>query len=180
MKYVNLRVFLRGVRFMAGKKENGGTLEAIAAVVGVVAAIANVAPNVADVVKDVANKKQEIRSAWTYMPDLIGSDLLEAQKTLDKCGLIHSLRPVTVSVKYKDKVANSVIKTSHKAKSKVAPNTPITLDYITQEVVDESKRLAADAEEKRLQKKKDRQEKRAEIPVRAKRILVKEKIKEEE
>jgi len=93
------------------------------------------------------------------VPDCIDVNLLEAQNNILEIGLLCIVRPVKARIKFKDKTPNTIVKTSHKAGKKIPPRTTITIDYITQDIIDECNKLYIDSENEKQRKKLERQEK---------------------
>jgi len=133
---------------------------AIGKVVGAVAGpiiLSKILPKVVDEVSDAATKSHERRQTWIKVPNVIGAKLCDAQSSITTIGL-NSL-PIEVKPRknYKEHKADTVIKSSHKADIKVDPTTTINLYYITQEVINESKRLAENHEISKANYKNERQ-----------------------
>jgi len=93
------------------------------------------------------------------VPDCIDVNLLEAQNNILEIGLLCIVRPVKARIKFKDKIPNTIVKTSHKAGKRIPPRTTITIDYITQDIIDECNKLYIDSENEKQRKKQERQEK---------------------
>jgi len=93
------------------------------------------------------------------VPDCIDVNLHEAQNNILEIGLLCIVRPVKARIKFKDKTPNTIVKTSHKAGKKIPPKTTITIDYITQDIIDECNKLYIDSENEKQRKKIERQAK---------------------
>lgn len=83
--------------------------------------------------------------------------------------------PADAKPKYRDCIDNQVIASRPKSKEKVKPGTTVILRYITQEVIDESRRIFTEEErqknEAKAKKAADRQEKMAKVKETVEKIL---------
>jgi len=95
---------------------------------------------------------------------------------IDRIGLLYITRPVKPRIKFKDEIAGTIVKQSHKAGIKINPETTlVTLDFITQKVVDKSKLLAMESDIRNEQKKQDLIDRVAIIQGHANKVLPKKK-----
>jgi len=124
------------------------------------AGIASATPILAHAAVEVLTDIREEHKTWIEVPCIIGADINVAQNTLSNVNLNHSLTSVRPKQEYSDYPADTVVSISHNEKSKVDPSTTITLYYITQNIIDESKQLVMDYEAK---KAADKQERKAKV-----------------
>ena len=156
---------------------------AIGKVVGAAAGtfvLSKVLPKVVDEVSDAATKSHERRQNWIKVPNVIGARLSDAQSSITTIGLNSLPIEVKPRKEYKEHKAETVIKSSHKADVKVDPTTTINLYYITQDVIDESKRLAEEHETKKVNYQKERKEKIKNLHHHTKNSLQKIRLKKKE
>lgn len=152
---------------MAGSKKQVGDIAGIiAAAAGVAGALA---PVVTPVANTVANKLQEKtdEKKWVVIPALYDKEfplgLEQVTELLTNCGL--KVVPSKLSIrearpKYKDYFDLQVIGSKPKHKHKMQLGEVILVRYITQEVIDESQRLAEEAEKEKAERLLARNEQR--------------------
>lgn len=160
---------------MAGSKKQVGDIAGIiAAAAGVAGALA---PVVTPVANTVANRLQEKtdEKKWIVVPALYDKEfplgLEQVTELLINCGL--KVVPSKLSVcearpKYKDCFDLQVIGSKPKHKQKMQLGEIIFVRYITQEVIDESRRLAEEVKKGKAERLLARNEQRA----RAKETIV--------
>jgi len=172
---------------MANKDSGGGALAILTTIATIATAAATIAPHVAPTVQPVADlfrdrteKTENPHADWPEVPLVINTRLSVAEEKLLESNLRSLPRPVEPHVKYAHKKPDVIIGTSHKAYTRVRPNTLITLDYIPQEVLDESKQLALEAEERKEQARQKRRDRAVAMRARAKEAMPKKKPKLEE
>ena len=146
------------------------------------AALPLAAPKVIDAVNEERKKRLEQQLNWASAPDVIGAKVADAQDTIKDLGLLSTTTVVEPKIKYKDKQPDTVIRTDHKPGTKVAPGkTSIKLYCITEEIVEESKRLFLEAEALKAEKKATNRNKQTERKERIKNALpLKKKTTSEE
>lgn len=157
------------------KKPNGnigGTLGLVAGIVGAVT------PLVVELI-DRIPKKEELSPSeeLIFMPELCSKKfplkLDEAKELLESRGL--KALPIEVRlrdacVKYKDCFELQVVGSDRKPNSKLKPGDTVIVQYVTQEVIDESRRIFEEAEKQKAALKQERAVKRAEQMERAKAV----------
>lgn len=140
-------------------------------------ALLTVLPKVIEVATDAAEKirieKEKHYKDWKKVPFVIGADLADAQSTLKQVGLNCNAIPLEPNSKYQNHTANIVLKVSHRAEKLVNPTTTITLFYLTQARIDQSRQLFIDEESKKLQAKEARQRKLVSMQDQAKEAMKK-------
>jgi len=125
--------------------------------------LASAAPILAQAAVETINEIREERKYWIEVPCVVGAELGVAQSTIEKSNLNHSLAPVRAKRQYENHIADTVVSISHNEKTKVDPSTTITLYYITQKTIDESKQLATDHKTQKAANKQERGEQIAKI-----------------
>lgn len=157
------------------KKPNGnigGTLGFVAGIVG------DVTPLAVELI-DRIPKKEELAPSeeLIFMPELCSKKfplkLDEAKELLDSRGL--KALPIEVRfrdacVKYKDCFELQVVGSDRKPNSKLKPGDTVIVQYVTQEVIDESRRIFEETEQQKAALKQERAIKRAEQVERAKAV----------
>jgi len=141
------------------------------AVIGIVKAVSLVAaPILAAQVPELVEKankskeiKQELQKNMVMVPDVIGANISDAQNIITKIALNYLAIEANADKKYKDSKADTVVKTSPRVNSSVAPATVISLHYLTKKVIEESKGLATEYEARKAQIKQERHDKIASI-----------------
>jgi len=166
---------------IATKNERGVYMPIPAAVIAIGVAVGTAAlpaiPKVIEKVSEAAAKSHEKRQSWIRVPNVVGAKLCDAQSSLTTVGLNYLSIIVKPKREYNKYKTDTVIKSSHKADIKVDPTTTVNLYYITQDIIDESKRLAAEHEIKKANYQKERQEKMENLHHRTKSSLQKIRIK---
>ncbi|MCD8089298.1 MAG: hypothetical protein LUD81_01490 [Clostridiales bacterium] len=117
-------------------------------------------PLIESIVNPLADKLTETleeRKILVTVPELCANGFPlsteQATKILTDCGLkimLIELPLKEAEPKYKDCFVNQVIETQPKAKEKIEPGSTILVKYITQEIIDESKRLYTENEHKKI------------------------------
>ncbi len=141
----------------------------------VVPALEKQASKVVNTVHDQVNKAIEEQRRLAVVPDLCVKGypltLEQATEQLAGCGLNATLVMASVkdaNPKYRNCFASQVIGSHPKPNQKVEPGTYVKVKYITQEVIDESRRLFEKAQKEKEQKQYDRSEKLSEQKEKAK------------
>jgi len=147
----------------------------VAAVV-VTAIGTTIIPGIMDGIKARELQRQEQRKDWIKVPRVKAADLSETQQVITEA----KLRYITIKVKphrrFCNCKANTVINTFPKAGTSVAPTSIITLYYVTQEIINESKQLVVDAENKKAQQKIAQYDKLTDIKTRTRDALAKKRL----
>lgn len=155
------------------KKPNGnigGTLDLVAGIVGAVTPLA------VELI-DRIPKKEELGPSeeLIFMPELCSKKfplkLDEAKELLESRGLKAlsiEVRLRDACVKYKDCFELQVVGSDRKPNSKLKPGDTVIVQYVTQEVINESRRIFEEAEQQKAALKQERAVKRAEQMERAK------------
>ena len=155
------------------KKPNGNIGGTLGFVAGIVGAVTPLAVELIDRIP----KKEELAPSeeLIFMPELCSKKfplkLDEAKELLDSRGL--KALPIEVRfrdacVKYKDCFDLQVVGSDQKPNSKVKPGDTVIVQYVTQKVIDESRRIFEEAEQEKAALKQERAVKRAEQIERAK------------
>lgn len=150
----------------------GGTLGLVAGIVGAVTPLA------VELI-DRIPKKEELGPSeeLIFMPELCSKKfplkLDEAKELLESRGL--KALPIEVRLrdacaKYKDCFELQVVGSDRKPNSKLKPGNTVIVQYVTQEVIDESRRIFEEAEQQKAALKQERVVKRAEQMERAKAV----------
>lgn len=154
------------------------SVDAIARLTGAVAGALGIVVPVFVAVKDKADIVIERRRNLVQVPNLYGDDVLynidEAVETLSKCGLRSHLVETKIQkadIKYCTCFDGEVILTIPSANKKVEPGTSVEVIYITQKVIDASKRLLAAQIRIQEQLAAEKSEKRAERNEKAKQMV---------
>ncbi|MCD7846635.1 MAG: PASTA domain-containing protein [Oscillospiraceae bacterium] len=154
------------------------SVDAIARLAGAVAGALGIVVPMFVAVKDRADIVIERRRNLVQVPNLYGDDVLynidEAVETLSKCGLRSHLVEAKVQkadIKYCTCFDGEVILTIPSANKKVEPGTSVEVIYITQKVIDASKRLLAAQIRTQEQLEAEKSEKRAERSEKAKQVV---------
>ena len=157
------------------KKPNGnigGTLGLVAEIVGAVTPLA------VELI-DRIPKKEELGPSeeLIFMPELCSKKfplkLDEAKELLESRGLKAlsiEVRLRDACVKYKDCFELQVVGSDRKPNSKLKPGDTVIVQYVTQEVINESRRIFEEAEQQKAALKQERAVKRAEQMERAKAV----------
>lgn len=157
------------------KKPNGNIGGTLGLVAGIVGAVTPLAVELIDRIP----KKEELGSSeeLIFMPELCSKKfplkLDEAKELLESRGL--KALPIEVRlrdacVKYKDCFELQVVGSDRKPNSKLKPGDTVIVQYVTQEVIDESQRIFEEAEKQKATLKQERAVKRAEQMERAKAV----------
>ena len=157
------------------KKPNGNIGGTLGLVAGIVGAVTPLAVELIDRIP----KKEELGSSeeLIFMPELCSKKfplkLDEAKELLESRGL--KALPIEVRlrdacVKYKDCFELQVVGSDRKPNSKLKPGDTVIVQYVTQEVIDESRRIFEEAEKQKAALKQERAVKRAEQMERAKAV----------
>lgn len=157
------------------KKPNGNIGGTLGLVAGIVGAVTPLAVELIDRIpkKEELNPSEEL----IFMPELCSKKfplkLDEAKELLESRGL--KALPIEVRlrdacVKYKDCFELQVVGSDRKPNSKLKPGDTVIVQYVTQEVIDESRRIFEEAEKQKAALKQERAVKRAEQMERAKAV----------
>lgn len=157
------------------KKPNGNIGGTLGLVAGIVGAVTPLAVELIDRIP----KKEELGPSeeLIFMPELCSKKfplkLDEAKELLESRGL--KALPIEVRLrdacaKYKDCFELQVVGSDRKPNSKVKPGDTVIVQYVTQEVIDESRRIFEEAEQQKAALKQERAVKRAEQMERAKSV----------
>lgn len=155
------------------KKMNGNIGGTVGLVAGIVGAVTPLAVELIDRIP----KKEEVAPSEELisMPELCSKKfplkLDEAKALLESRGL--KALPIEVRLrdacpKYKDCFELQVVGSDRKPNAKVKPGDTVIVQYVTQEVIDESQRIFDEAEQQKAALKQERAAKRAEQMERAK------------
>ena len=137
-----------------------------------VPALATVGYAAIKIAQDEIAKRSEQRQNLVFVPDVIGADILTAKSKIEELGLSCFLVPVEPKIKYKDKLPDTVVKTDYKAGEQVLPGkVSIKIDYISEKIIEESKRLFEQAELEKAEKKATNRDKQTERKERVKNAL---------
>ena len=157
------------------KKPNGNIGGTLGFVAGIVGAVTPLAVELIDRIP----KKEELSPSeeLIFMPELCSKKfplkLDEAKELLESRGL--KALPIEVRlrdacVKYKDCFELQVVGSDRKPNSKLKPGDTVIVQYVTQEVIDESRQIFEEAEKQKAALKQERAVKRAEQMERAKAV----------
>ena len=157
------------------KKPNGNIGGTLGLVAGIVGAVTPLAVELIDRIP----KKEELSPSeeLIFMTELCSKKfplkLDEAKELLESRGL--KALPIEVRlrdacVKYKDCFELQVVGSDRKPNSKLKPGDTVIVQYVTQEVIDESRRIFEEAEKQKAALKQERAVKRAEQMERAKAV----------
>lgn len=157
------------------KKPNGNIGGTLGLVAGIVGAVTPLAVELIDRIP----KKEELSPSeeLIFMPELCSKKfplkLDEAKELLESRGL--KALPIEVRlrdacVKYKDCFELQVVGSDRKPNLKLKPGDTVIVQYVTQEVIDESRRIFEEAEKQKAALKQERAVKRAEQMERAKAV----------
>lgn len=157
------------------KKPNGNIGGTLGLVAGIVGAVTPLAVELIDRIP----KKEELSPSeeLIFMPELCSKKfplkLDEAKELLESRGL--KALPIEVRlrdacVKYKDCFELQVVGSDRKPNSKLKPGDTVIVQYVTQEVINESRRIFEEAEQQKAALKQERAVKRAEQMERAKAV----------
>ena len=157
------------------KKPNGNIGGTLGLVAGIVGAVTPLAVELIDRIP----KKEELGPSeeLIFMPELCSKKfplkLDEAKELLESRGL----KALSIEVrlrdacpKYKDCFELQVVGSDRKPNSKLKPGDTVIVQYVTQEVINESRRIFEEAEQQKAALKQERAVKRAEQMERAKAI----------
>ena len=159
---------------MADRKAGGD-------IAGIVAAVAGIISAVTPIVNDAMEKRKDKVSGneLVSIPALYDKSfplkMEQASELLTNYGLKAMPSMLTLRearVKYKDCFDGQVISSKPRSNQKVRPGTTVLIRYITQEVIDESRRLFDEAEKQKVAAKQERAVKRSEQMGRAKDAVV--------
>ena len=164
-----------GLPLAKSKKPNGNIGGTLGFVAGIVGAVTPLAVELIDRIP----KKEELAPSeeLIFMPELCSKKfplkLDEAKELLDSRGL--KALPIEVRfrdacVKYKDCFELQVVGSDRKPNSKLKPGDTVIVQYVTQEVIDESRRIFEETEQQKAALKQERAIKRAEQVERAKAV----------
>lgn len=157
------------------KKPNGNIGGTLGLVAGIVGAVTPLAVELIDRIP----KKEELSPSeeLIFMPELCSKKfplkLDEAKELLESRGLKGlpiEVRLRDACVKYKDCFELQVVGSDRKPNSKLKPGDTVIVQYVTQEVIDESRRIFEEAEKQKAALKQERAVKRAEQMERAKAV----------
>ena len=155
------------------KKPNGNIGGTLGLVAGIVGAVTPLAVELIDRIP----KKEELGPSeeLIFMPELCSKKfplkLDEAKELLESRGLKAlpiEARLRDACVKYKDCFELQVVGSDRKPNSKLKPGDTVIVQYVTQEVINESRRIFEEAEQQKAALKQERAVKRAEQMERAK------------
>lgn len=157
------------------KKPNGNIGGTLGLVAGIVGAVTPLAVELIDRIpqKEELGPSEEL----IFMPELCSKKfplkLDEAKELLESRGL--KALPIEVRlrdacVKYKDCFELQVVGSDRKPNSKLKPGDTVIVQYVTKEVIDESRRIFEEAEQEKVALKQERAVKRAEQMERAKAV----------
>ena len=159
---------------MADRKAGGD-------IAGIVAAVAGIISAVTPIVNDAMEKRKvkvsgnELVSIPALYDKSFPLKMEQASELLTNYGLKAMPSMLTLRearVKYKDCFDGQVISSKPRSNQKVRPGTTVLIRYITQEVIDESRRLFDEAEKQKVAAKQERAVKRSEQMGRAKDAVV--------
>ena len=157
------------------KKPNGNIGGTLGLVAGIVGAVTPLAVELIDRI----HKKEELGPSeeLIFMPELCSKKfplkLDEAKELLESRGLKAlsiEVRLRDACVKYKDCFELQVVGSDRKPNSKLKPGDTVIVQYVTQEVIIESRRIFEEAEQQKAALKQERAVKRAEQMERAKAV----------
>lgn len=157
------------------KKPNGNIGGTLGLVAGIVGAVTPLAVELIDRIP----KKEELGPSeeLIFMPKLCSKKfplkLDEAKELLESRGLKAlsiEVRLRDACVKYKDCFELQVVGSDRKPNSKLKPGDTVIVQYVTQEVINESRRIFEEAEQQKAALKQERAVKRAEQMERAKTV----------
>lgn len=157
------------------KKPNGNIGGTLGLVAGIVGAVTPLAVELIDRIP----KKEELGPSeeLIFMPELCSKKfplkLDEAKELLESRGLKElsiEVRLRDACVKYKDCFELQVVGSDRKPNSKLKPGDTVIVQYVTQEVINESRRIFEEAEQQKAALKQERAVKRAEQMERAKAV----------
>ena len=157
------------------KKPNGNIGGTLGLVAGIVGALTPLAVELIDRIP----KKEELGPSeeLIFMPELCSKKfplkLDEAKELLESRGLKAlsiEVRLRDACVKYKDCFELQVVGSDRKPNSKLKPGDTVIVQYVTQEVINESRRIFEEAEQQKAALKQERAVKRAEQMERAKAV----------
>lgn len=157
------------------KKPNGNIGGTLGLVAGIVGAVTPLAVELIDRIP----KKEELGPSeeLIFMPELCSKKfplkLDEAKELLESRGLKAlsiEVRLRDACVKYKDCFELQVVGSDRKPNSKLKPGDTVIVQYVTQEVINESRRIFEEAEQQKAALKQERAVKRAEQMERAKTV----------
>ena len=157
------------------KKPNGNIGGTLGLVAGIVGAVTPLAVELIDRIP----KKEELGPSeeLIFMPELCSKKfplkLDEAKELLESRGLKAlsiEVRIRDACVKYKDCFELQVVGSDRKPNSKLKPGDTVIVQYVTQEVINESRRIFEEAEQQKAALKQERAVKRAEQMERAKAV----------
>lgn len=157
------------------KKPNGNIGGTLGLVAGIIGAVTPLAVELIDRIP----KKEELGPSeeLIFMPELCSKKfplkLDEAKELLESRGLKAlsiEVRLRDACVKYKDCFELQVVGSDRKPNSKLKPGDTVIVQYVTQEVINESRRIFEEAEQQKAALKQERAVKRAEQMERAKAV----------
>lgn len=157
------------------KKPNGNIGGTLGLVAGIVGAVTPLAVELIDRIP----KKEELGPSeeLIFMPELCSKKfplkLDEAKELLESRGLKAlsiEVRLRDACVKYKDCFELQVVGSDRKPNSKLKPGDTVIVQYVTQEVINESRRIFEEVEQQKAALKQERAVKRAEQMERAKAV----------
>lgn len=157
------------------KKPNGNIGGTLGLVAGIVGAVTPLAVELIDRIP----KKEELGPSeeLIFMPELCSKKfplkLDEAKELLESRGLKAlsiEVRLRDACAKYKDCFELQVVGSDRKANSKLKPGDTVIVQYVTQEVIDESRRIFEEVKQQKAALKQERAVKRAEQVERAKAV----------
>ena len=157
------------------KKPNGNIGGTLGLVAGIVGAVTPLAVELIDRIP----KKEELGPSeeLIFMPELCSKKfplkLDEAKELLESRGLKAlsiEVRLRDACVKYKDCFELQVVGSDRKPNSKLKPGDTVIVQYVTQEVINESRRIFEEAEQQKAALNQERAVKRAEQMERAKAV----------
>ncbi|MCD8159086.1 MAG: hypothetical protein LUD77_09395 [Clostridiales bacterium] len=153
----------------------GTAVTAIGTKGSVVGAAAEAAAPAVNKTVEVVNEMLEERKRLVAVPEVGDSNfplsLEQATELINK----NSLEVISIAIsitdadkKYRNYINNQVVETKPKVGQKVEPGSSVLVKYITQEVIDESKRIYEENENQKAQRAQERLEKKAQKAQKAK------------
>ena len=131
-----------------------------------------------DAIHDYADKTIEERKNLITVPNLYSKDfpltVEQAEQLLNSYGLKAIFVKISLAdanVRYRKYFNSQVVESRPKAKQKVEPGASVLVKYITQEVIDESRRLFEEAENRKIEQLCEKNIKRSKQKENAKRVV---------
>ena len=169
-----------GGKAMAGSKKTNFSKTSVENTAGLVATTVGVAATAITTVADiVANINQASGEATIIIPPLYDKgfslELSQAVEMLTNCGLNAMPRKITIqeaNVRYKDCFDSQVIGSNPKSKQRVPAGSTVIVNYITQEVIDKSKKIFDETEKIKAEAKLAKVKKRERQKEETQKIIV--------